>query len=67
MKFYVCHDSDYQAFDCCFTLQEAKEIVHCSGGGEVLTLDLPITAETIQRLLGNIAHFSPEQMWLTVN
>jgi hypothetical protein len=67
MKFYICHDSDCQIFDCCFTLKEAKQIVHNAGGGEVSMIDVPIDAETVRHLLGKIGMHIPNQYRMTIN
>jgi hypothetical protein len=67
MKFYVCHDVDDQAFDCCFTLKKAKEIVNNDGGGAVVMVDVPVNADTIQRLLGNRGNYATKIIITEVN
>lgn len=58
MRFYVCADDQGQTFDCVMTRKEAIDMVHNSGGGQVTMLDVPVNAESIQRLLGNIGGFA---------
>lgn len=58
MKFYICSDIQGSDFDCVTTLSEAKQIVKAAGGGSVMMVDTPITADTIRRLLGQLGGFA---------
>jgi len=52
MKFYVCEDAMGTSFDCYLTLKEAKRRVREDApGGLVEMVDVPVSAESIQRLL----------------
>ena len=66
MKFYICHDAEDSVFDCCFTLKEAKEIVHNAGGGMVVMVDVPVNAETVQKLLGNMGGYATNQKFTVI-
>jgi hypothetical protein len=58
MIFYVCEDTDGCVFDCVTKLQEAKDIVGGAGGGTITELKVPVNADTIQRLLGNLGGYA---------
>lgn len=68
MKFFIVHDSeDEQVLDCFMTLKEAKECALNNGGGAVLSIDVPVTSESIQKLLGNFGGYGTKQRWYTFN
>lgn len=60
MMFYICIDNEGQIFDCVTTLRLAKDIVGGAGGGEINAVEVPVTPETICRLLGNIGGYATQ-------
>ncbi len=55
MKFYIVNSSEGEAVAACMTLKDAigDGILQCGTDFSITAVDVPVTAETIRRLLGN--------------
>lgn len=67
MRFYVCNNTDNETFDCVLKLSEAKQIVIAEGGGTVEVLDVPVNADTVRKLLGNLGGYATEIHFININ
>jgi hypothetical protein len=66
MIFYICTDTAGHDFDCFTSLAEAKKLVGSTGGGEVVAVDVPVTAETIRKLLGGYGGYATKSRIIKV-